>query len=142
MKLKQMLTHKLVTVAMDDTLATVKSIFDKYKFHHVLVVEKGLLVGVISDRDLLRSISPNVNTVAAKARDQATLSRRAHQIMTRELITLHEDAHLKEAVEVFDNHKISCIPILDDNDKPTGILSWRDIIRALSGYFKAREQAD
>jgi len=141
MKLKQMLTHKLVTVAMDDTLATVKSIFDKHKFHHVLVVEKGLLVGVISDRDLLRSISPNVNTVAAKARDQATLGRRAHQIMTRELITLHEDAHLKEAVEVFDNHKISCIPILDDNDKPTGILSWRDIIRALSGYFKAREQA-
>lgn len=140
MKLKQMLTHKLVTVEMDDTLATVQSIFDQYKFHHVLVVDSGHLVGVISDRDLLRSISPNVNTVAAKARDQATLGRKAHQIMTRKLITLHEDAHLKEAVEVFDQNKISCIPIMNDKDKPIGILSWRDIIRALSEYFKMREQ--
>ena len=135
-----MLTHKLVTVEMDDTLATVKAIFDQYKFHHVLVVSEGKLKGVISDRDLLRSISYKVHTVAATNKDRATLGKKAHQIMTRELITLHEDAHLKQAVEVFDQNKISCIPILNDDNKPTGILSWRDIIRALSEYFKAREE--
>lgn len=141
MKLKQMLSYKLVTVEMDDTLATVKRIFDQYKFHHVLVMNKGELMGVISDRDLLRSISYKVGSVAATTKDLVTLGKKAHQIMTRELITLHEDAHLKEAVEVFDQNKISCIPILDGDGKPTGILSWRDIIRALSQYFKARENS-
>jgi len=115
MKLKQMMTHPLVSVELDDTLATVKTIFDDNKFHHVLVIDNGQLQGVISDRDLLRSISPNVNTVAARARDQATLGRKAHQIMTRDLITLNENCHLKEAVEVFDQNKISCIPVIDDD---------------------------
>ena len=141
MKLNQIMTQQLVTVDMDDTLATVKNIFDNNFFHHVLVMDNNELAGVISDRDLLRWISPKVNTIAATRRDYATLTRKAHQIMTRELITLNENEHLKAAVEIFDQHKISCIPLISDAGKPVGILSWRDIIRALSDYFKAREKS-
>ena len=53
-KVAQLMSKNPVCVAPDDTLAQVKQIFDQMKFHHLLVVDHGVLVGVISDRDLLK----------------------------------------------------------------------------------------
>ena len=54
MRIKDIMSTKVVTVEFDDTLASVKEIFDTLKFHHLLVVEKNELFGVVSDRDLLK----------------------------------------------------------------------------------------
>ncbi|MFT6732441.1 MAG: acetoin utilization protein AcuB [Polaribacter sp.] len=59
---------KIVTVKMDDPLKKVKQIFDKTHFHHLLVVDGNKLHGVISDRDLLEAISPNVDSVSETER--------------------------------------------------------------------------
>ena len=48
------MTKRIVTVGFEDTLSTVKEIFDTVKFHHLLVVEDGELQGIVSDRDLLQ----------------------------------------------------------------------------------------
>lgn len=125
------MTVRIVTVGMDDSLKMVKDIFDNVSFHHLLVVDGGKLTGVISDRDLLRAISPKVGTVAETASDAAELNKRAHQIMSRELVTLTADAELDDAVAVFNRHTISCIPVLNDAGRPVGIVSWRDIFKTL-----------
>jgi len=125
------MSKKVVTVEMNDPISKVKDIFEETQFHHLLVVEKRKLLGVISDRDLLKSISPNVDTLAATTKDLATLNKRVHQIMTRKPIFLYETATVLDAIEVFNQNKISCIPIVNGDDQPTGILSWRDIMQAL-----------
>jgi acetoin utilization protein AcuB len=102
-------------------------------FHHLLVVdEHKKLSGIVSDRDLLRALSPYVGSAAETARDVATLNKRVHQIMTRRPITLHAQAAIAEAVNLLLAHRISCIPIVDDESKPVGILSWRDLLKSLS----------
>jgi acetoin utilization protein AcuB len=58
MSIKNVMTGKVVTVKMDDPLSAVKEIFEAQRFHHVLVVENGKLFGVVSDRDLLKALSP------------------------------------------------------------------------------------
>lgn len=131
MSVSKIMSTPVVTVNMDDKLSVVKKIFDQSRFHHILVIDGGVLVGVISDRDLLRNISPYVDTLAQTHRDQATLDNRAHQIMTRELITLTSDQKISDAVNTFNQNKISCIPVVDDALKPIGIISWRDILKAL-----------
>ncbi len=131
MKLEKIMTPNVVSVDMDCTLKLIKEVFDNASFHHLLVVEDDVLFGVISDRDLLRAISPKIGTVAETAADVADLNRRAHQIMTRQPVTLSVDADIKAAIEVFNSHKISCIPIVDAKNKPVGIISWRDILKAL-----------
>ena len=93
--LKNVMTTRLVTVELDDTLAVVKQIFDSVKFRHLLVVDSHKkLCGVISDRDLLRALSPHIGTLAENARDTATLHKRVHQIMTRHPVTLDAGGHL------------------------------------------------
>ena len=131
MLIRDIMTKNVVTVEMDDKLLAVKEIFDNSKFHHLLVTEEGKLFGVVSDRDLLKSISPNIGTMRVTYNDMATLQKRVHQIMTRKPITLSPDASINDAIDVFNQHRISCIPIIDEEFRPVGIVSWRDIMRYL-----------
>jgi acetoin utilization protein AcuB len=128
--LLDLMTPRVVTVELDDPLEAVKKIFDSVKFHHLLVVDAGKLCGVISDRDLLRALSPYIGTRSETARDAATLKKRVHQIMTRKPVTLPPEATLGDAVQVFLEHRVSCIPVVDATFKPIGIVSWRDLLKA------------
>lgn len=132
MKLRDIMTSRVVSVELDDSLETVKGIFDSARFHHLLVVgsDKKLL-GVISDRDLLRAISPYVGTLAEQARDLATLKKRVHQIMTRAPITLTAEASVTDATQLFLAHRVSCIPVVDTGFRPVGIVTWRDVLKSL-----------
>jgi acetoin utilization protein AcuB len=131
MTIDKFMSKSIVTVEMDDSLNTLREIFENVRFHHLLVVESSRLVGVISDRDLLKALSPNIGTAAETTKDSETLNKRAHQIMTRKPVTLKSDAEIYDAIEIFNSHNISCIPVVDDEHKPIGIMSWRDILRAI-----------
>jgi acetoin utilization protein AcuB len=138
MKLGEIMTSRIVTVELDDSLATVKEIFDSLHFHHLLVIGSDKkLCGVISDRDLLRAISPYVGTVSENARDSATLKKRAHQIMTRSPLTLGPEASVADAIRLFLGHRVSCIPVVDRESRAVGIVSWRDVLRSLPGSIGA-----
>jgi len=131
LRVQQIMTDKVITVEMDDKLAVVKEIFDNLKLHHLLVVENNKLFGVLSDRDLLRALSPNLGKLSETAKDAETLHKRVHQIMTRKPITLPPDAAINDAVNLLITRNISCIPIVDEQFTPVGIISWRDVMRVL-----------
>src|ERR1700737_3650273 len=118
MVVSEIMTARIVTVGMDDRLEMVKEIFDTVHFHHLLVVdEHNKLSGIVSDRDLLRALSPYVGSAAETSRDLATLNKRVHQIMTRHPITLQPQSTVAEAVNLLLAHSISCIPIVDDKSR-------------------------
>jgi acetoin utilization protein AcuB len=132
MKLADIMTTRVVTIELDDSLATVKEIFDSVKFRHLLVVEEGELFGVVSDRDLLRALSPFIGTVVETTRDLGTLNMRVHQIATRKPLTLTAADTVADAIQLFLANRISCIPIVDDGMRPVGIVSWLDILRTFA----------
>jgi len=131
MRVTKLMSKQIITINMDDPLSTVKDIFERQEFHHLLVVADDKLLGVISDRDLFKSLNPKIDSMAATTKDLACLNIKVHQIMTREPIYLSDEATVKSAIEMFNQHKISCIPIINNEGKPVGILSWRDIMKAL-----------
>jgi acetoin utilization protein AcuB len=132
MNVVEIMSKKVVSVEMDDKLSAVKELFDRLKFHHLLVVESGKLVGVVSDRDLLKALSPKLGTISESEKDAATLNKRVHQVMTRNPFSLHPEASMQDAVDMFNAHRISCIPIVNIDNQPVGMLSWRDILKALA----------
>lgn len=140
MSVSAIMTSPPVTVEMDDSLGMVKDIFEQTRFHHLLVVDSGKLFGVISDRDLFKALSPNIGTAAEGWRDAATLNKRVHQIMSRDPVTLDADAAMHDVIDVFNTHDISCIPIVDTEGRPVGVVSWRDLLRAL-GSARARRSS-
>ena len=140
MSVDQIMSKIIVTVEMDDRLGVVKEIFDNTRFHHLVVVLLGKVFGVVSDRDLLKSISPYIGSAAETTRDKATLNKKVHQIMTRKPITLRTGATIDDAINIFNKHNISCIPIVDDDNRPIGIVSWRDILKVIGNAPGTLEQ--
>ena len=83
MNVEKIMSKSIVTVDMDDSLKVIKEIFDNVGFHHLLVIESDKLFGIISDRDLLKVLSPTVGTASETTRDLESLNKKAHQILTR-----------------------------------------------------------
>ena len=129
MSVAKIMTRKVLRIGMDDTLETMHEIFQKHKFHHLLVVEEDELVGVISDRDLLKEVSPFLNTLSEDYRDKQTLRKKAHQIMTRKAISVDGSTTIEDAAKILLKKNISCLPILTPEGKIQGILSWKDLLR-------------
>ena len=125
-----LMTRRVITIGMDDTLRRAKQLFEEHRFHHLVVVEKSKAAGVISDRDLLKHLSPFVG-VATRERDQdtATLNRRIHQVMTRALVSVLPEATVVEAARHLIAHNVSCLPVIDEAGKLRGIVTSRDLLR-------------
>lgn len=129
-KVRDIMTTELVTIGMDETLETARSIFQQRRFHHLVVVEGDKPVGVISDRDLLKHISPFVGTrMSERAQDVETLKRRIHQVMTRRLISVDPEAPVAQAARTMIHHHVSCLPVLDAGARLIGIVTRYDLIR-------------
>ncbi len=138
MAVDTIMSRNIVTVEMDDSLKVVKEIFDNTRFHHLLVVESGKLIGIVSDRDLLKSLSPRIGTSSETAQDISSLNKKVHQIMTRNPISLTSGAGIFDAITTFNHNNISCLPVINEQQQPLGILSWRDILKTIEQNWEAR----
>jgi acetoin utilization protein AcuB len=123
------MSTRVVTVEMDDRLSVAKEIFDQANFHHLLVVDERKLEGVLSERDLLRAISPNLGSSAETVKDLETLQKRVHQVMTRNPVTIASHINLDAATRILLEHNIGCLPVLEQGDL-VGIVTWKDLLRA------------
>lgn len=128
MPVADIMTRKLITIAPDLSIGEIQPMFNQFRIHHLLVVEDGHLVGVISDRDVLRNISPFAHTNAAEKKDDFTLTRKAHQIMSKNLISVSSKAGIRDACDVMLKGGVSLLPVVD-HGKLVGVLSWKDILR-------------
>lgn len=81
----------------------------------------GTLAGLFTDSDLARLI---------ETRRDAALDRPIAEVMTAQPRTLPQTARVAEALELFERHKISELPILDDAGRPVGMLDITDLISA------------
>ena len=132
------MSTSLVMLDMDDDLEKAKTLFDQHDIHHILVVEGKELVGIITDRDLHKHLSPNIGTRQESFSDTSLLQKKVHLIMSRNLIVAPEAITLNEAVLLFYDNHISCLPIVDKDMKPLGIITWRDIIKVLALQYRQR----
>ena len=131
MSVEEYMVESVVTVGMDDTLRSIRDIFEKVKFHQILVVSQvGVLRGVITERDVFKHLSPFLGTPSEQLRDVSILRKPAHQIMTRKPVTATLQMPVAEAADMFVNDKISCLPVIDEKGHVLGIITRRDILRA------------
>ena len=128
MNVNEIMTAKVITIGMDDTLGQIQKLFVKHKFHHVLVLEDEELIGIISDRDVLKEMSPYVNTLSEDSRARKTLTKKAHQIMTRNPITVEPDILVEDAARFMLKKNISSLPVVSPSGNIEVILSWKDIL--------------
>ena len=127
----ELMSGPAVTVGPDATLGTVRQIFASHGVQHVLVVEDSVLRGVVSDREVLRALSPYLDTASEQARDLQTLRRPVHQVMDHHPVTVRPEAPLDDVLRLFASHRFSWLPVVEPTGHPLGVITWRDLL----GWF-------
>ena len=139
MKVSEIARTVLVTVTMDLTVGRARDIMQMKKIRHLLVMDGGELVGVITDRDVRTHLSPRIDTPVENSEDEKTLETKIHQVMTRDLITVSPDTTIGEAGFLLLKHKIGCLPVIDKDGLAMGIVTDADFLRYLAREEKAKE---
>jgi CBS domain-containing protein len=112
------MTRDLVTVKEEDDLALAESILRLGGIRHLPVVREGKLVGLVTQRDLLRS-----------AAVRSHKSTRAGDIMVREVTAVRPDTSLVQAAKIMLANKFGCLPVTEEGGRLTGIITESDFVR-------------
>ena len=88
----------------------------------VIVDDEDKCVGIVTERDIIRSIAHNM-----------PLETRISRIMTANPITVGLDSSIAEVKAIMVNHRIRHVPVVDSENKVVGIISARDLLEGLMG---------
>ena len=129
MHVETIMSEPVHCILPEVTLAVLRGIFKQVTYHHLLVARENNLLGVISDRDVLRTSSPYIDTANATVQDQSLLETKAQDIMSTTLITAKRDTLIDTAAILLLEHNISCLPIVSKDGLIEGILTWKDMLK-------------
>ena len=128
----------LVTVSVSERLSTVEDIMTLGHVRHMPVVQGGKLVGVVSERDLLRA-SLSVLSEHRGAERRAFLHVvEIARVMSAPAIVIGPDSTVDEAARVMAEKKIGCLPVVE-NDHLLGMVTETDVLRCMAGIGPEEE---
>jgi IMP dehydrogenase len=106
-----------ITIGPENTVSDALNLMQEFKIGGIPVVkEHKVLIGIITNRDL---------------RFETDMRRQVGEIMTKDkdLITTSHQTNLNEAAEILQRHKIEKLPIIDDNHRLVGLITYKDITK-------------
>ncbi len=106
-----------VTIKAENTVEDALELMKKYKIGGIPVVDSSLkLIGIVTNRDL---------------RFEKRLKKNIKDVMTCEnLVTTSQTTDLNKASEILQKYKIEKLPVVDDNNKLIGLITYKDITKA------------
>lgn len=120
---RHVMSRRVRAVEPSASTAVLREIMTEEGFHHLLVMEHGKLLGVLSDRDLC-----------------GRCGKRASELMTRQPLTTRPDTPIGQAITSMLRHRISCLPVVEE-EAVQGILTTTDMLLTLQCLLQLLEQA-
>ena len=123
------MTKHPVSVTSNATIGEVDRLMKKHKFHRMLVIDNGKLVGYLSDRDIMR-VTPSPATSLSKFEIRALLDKLSvKDIMQTKVVTVNEDATIEEAALIMYQNKVGGLPVISEVGAVVGIITATDILK-------------
>lgn len=128
MVVKEVMQRNIVKVLSTATIAEAAKIMNKNDIGSVLVSEDDKIVGIMTERDILRKA-----VAAGKKCEEAIVK----DIMTPSLITIDSEDTLEKANDLMAKHKVRRL-VVTENNKIVGIITIRDVAEGLRYYSAMR----
>jgi len=115
--LGELMTRELLEVAPEDTLGQAAEAMVERGVGSAVVSDFGRLIGILTERDLLRAVAGRVHSSEARVREW----------MTADPVTATESMELGDAARTMLDRGFRHLPVVDD-ERPIGIVSIRDVV--------------
>ena len=119
--LGELMTHDVLSVAPEDTLGETATKMVDRAVGSVVVSDFGRLIGILTERDMLRAMADRSHPSQARVREW----------MTTEPVTATADMPAANAARIMLEHNFRHLPVVD-GDRPVGIVSIRDVVEWIS----------
>lgn len=117
--LGELMTRDIVAVAPEDTLGEAAERMAGNDVGSAVVLEHGRLIGILTERDLLKAVAGRVHSSEARVREWMTL----------DPVTAREQTTRAEALETMMEQGFRHLPVVD-GERTLGVVSIRDVMRA------------
>jgi acetoin utilization protein AcuB len=125
MKLSQVMTRGVVSIAPDRPVHEALEAMERHAIHHLLVVDNGGIVGIMSARD----------------RGDGQLGREVRDVMHRPVYAATPTTTVREAAELLRGRSIGCLPVMDRGEL-VGIVTISDLLDLIAGWTARRLHDD
>lgn len=123
----EVMTKDVVSVSEDDNLSNLLESMHAMHFRHTPVTDGDRLVGLLTERDLLRTSSSSL----LPHRDSDNFLQKrflVRDVMIRDVATVSPSTPLKDAGQLMLQRSIGCLPVVDDQNVLVGILTSSDLL--------------
>jgi len=109
-----------IEVAPEDTLGEVAERMSEANVGAVVVKDYGRLIGILTERDMLKAMAARVHTSDARVREW----------MTEDPVTVPADTDVEDAARIMLEHGFRHLPVVDELAQVVGIASLRRVAGA------------
>jgi len=126
----ELMQTEVVSLARGDRLDLAEDIMRLGRVRHMPVVEDGLLIGIVTSRDLLAASLSKALEFDVAERRTFLRSVDVAEAMTQDVVTIDEDTTLRDAAALMIRHQIGCLPVVKPDRTLIGLVTETDLLRA------------
>ena len=131
MLVKNWMSKPAITINADASMNDAIKLLKNNKIKMLPVMEKGSLVGIVTDRDLKRASASDATSLEIHELLYLISKIKIREIMTKNPITVPHDYTVEETAEILLKHNISGVPVVDQYSDVVGTITQNDLFRIL-----------
>jgi len=139
MRIRDVMTKNPITVDSEMLVLDAQKIMKENNIRRLPVVDKGTLVGIVTQHDLLQASPSPATSLSIHELNYLLAKMKVKEVMKKNPITLSPDTPFEEALRFGQDKKIGSFPVMDKG-KLIGIITESDIVRFLTRALGLREE--
>lgn len=116
----EVMSKSLISLSAKDSAQKALDLMEKHQIHHLPITEGDAILGIVSDRDLL------------KIKDRSELLKTQLELdwfMSKIIVLCHEETPIDHIARVFCQEQINGILVINSNKKLTGVITHHDLLK-------------
>lgn len=134
------MSRPVIAVTPDDPINDVLAMFRREHIRRAPVINKGKLVGIVSETDLLNASPSDVSTLSIWEMNYLLSKVTVKRVMSKKVITVDVDTPIEEAARIMADNKIGGLPVMNNN-RVVGMITETDLFKIFLELMGARQKA-
>jgi acetoin utilization protein AcuB len=140
MLVQHWMTRDVVTVEADTPFLEARLILKDKKIRHLPVVDRGKLIGVVTDRDLKEAAPSGATTLDVYELNYLLFKMKIRDLIKKGPITVKPTNSVEKAALLMHDHKIGCLPVVDEAGSLVGMITETDLLAVMVEILGYKEK--